>query len=135
MKEPPINLSSGRRYDSVVNKFDDPTVFVIFSSSYAYPRYLITFKYDYTKLLLDVHDFGLPHVLQHARNRYSRSTITHNAVATAEPHVLPTSVTNGTVNDVPTDKIIPEDAEMTCEDDIPPSPLSESESEEDNTEA
>lgn len=50
IREPPINLSSGRKYDSVVNNYDDPSIFVVFSSSYAYPHYLITFKDDHTRI-------------------------------------------------------------------------------------
>ena len=31
-------------YDSVVDNVDDPTIFVVFHDSQAYPQYLITFK-------------------------------------------------------------------------------------------
>lgn len=82
--------------------------------------------------LSHVHNFIQPPLLNNVQ--YSTNTVTRNALtATAGPHVLPTSVTSGTVNDVPNDQIVLDDTEMTCEDDdTPPSPLSESDSEEDN---
>ncbi|KAM5153029.1 protein mono-ADP-ribosyltransferase PARP15-like [Mantella aurantiaca] len=46
LKEPPHlnNDLSSDRYDSVVDKLEDTTYFVVFHDDYAYPEYLITFK-------------------------------------------------------------------------------------------
>ncbi|KAM9305665.1 protein mono-ADP-ribosyltransferase PARP15-like [Gastrophryne carolinensis] len=44
-KEPPhIDGHNKDRYDSVVDKMNDPEMFVVFYDDYAYPEYLITFK-------------------------------------------------------------------------------------------
>ena len=42
MKEPP-NKDEHRKYDSVVNKTSDPSIFVVFFDTQAYPEYLIEF--------------------------------------------------------------------------------------------
>ena len=46
MKAPPPRNDSGnpgRLYDSVVDKVEDPSIFVIFVDNQCYPEYLITF--------------------------------------------------------------------------------------------
>ncbi|TKS92984.1 Poly [ADP-ribose] polymerase 15 [Collichthys lucidus] len=46
MKVPPPRnaLQSDDRYDSVVNRWDNPSMYVVFHDNQAYPDYLITFK-------------------------------------------------------------------------------------------
>ncbi|TKS92985.1 Poly [ADP-ribose] polymerase 15 [Collichthys lucidus] len=46
MKVPPprTDLQSDDRYDSVVDKMDNPNMYVVFHDNQAYPDYLITFK-------------------------------------------------------------------------------------------
>ena len=44
MKAPPPINSTGRLYDSTVDKPVDPEIFVIFHDTQCYPEYLITFK-------------------------------------------------------------------------------------------
>ena len=46
MKAPPDNPNSGetpRKYDSTVDKLKNPTKFVVFKDSSAYPSYLISY--------------------------------------------------------------------------------------------
>lgn len=46
MKVPPsrTDLQSNGRYDSVVDKMNNPNMYVVFHDNQAYPDYLITFK-------------------------------------------------------------------------------------------
>ena len=44
MKAPPPINSTGRLYDSIVDKPVDPEIFVIFHDKQCYPEYLITFE-------------------------------------------------------------------------------------------
>lgn len=44
MKAPPPINSTGRLYDSTVDKPVDPEIFVIFHDTQCYPEYLITYK-------------------------------------------------------------------------------------------
>ena len=46
MKTPPAIDTSRKEilYDSVVNKDENPTIFVVFNDFHVYPKYLITFK-------------------------------------------------------------------------------------------
>lgn len=46
MRVPPSrsDLGSHERYDSVVDKMDNPNMYVVFHDNQAYPDYLITFK-------------------------------------------------------------------------------------------
>ncbi|CAH3183227.1 unnamed protein product [Porites lobata] len=44
MKAPPPRNSTGRLYDSAVDKPVDPEIFVIFHDTQCYPEYLITYK-------------------------------------------------------------------------------------------
>lgn len=41
---PPKSDASAHLYDSVTDNPDDPTMFIVFHDSQAYPEYLITFK-------------------------------------------------------------------------------------------
>lgn len=50
MVEPPINFTSGSRFDSVVDKVKKPSLFVIFNCDYVYPEYLITFSWAVSQL-------------------------------------------------------------------------------------
>lgn len=45
LKTPPARDPSKQEmlFDSVVNKMDDPTIFVVFNDYHVYPEYLITF--------------------------------------------------------------------------------------------
>lgn len=44
MRAPPLREAAGapRRYDSVVDNLSEPSIFVIFNDTQAYPQYLIT---------------------------------------------------------------------------------------------
>ncbi|XP_077083641.1 protein mono-ADP-ribosyltransferase PARP14-like [Siphateles boraxobius] len=44
MRTPPIRLAPDHNYDSVVDKIQNPSMFVVFHDCQAYPEYLITFK-------------------------------------------------------------------------------------------
>ena len=50
MKTPPaIDLSKPEiLFDSVVDRMDDPTIFVVFNDYHVYPEHLITFKSEWT---------------------------------------------------------------------------------------
>jgi Poly(ADP-ribose) polymerase catalytic domain len=39
----PLELPSGKRYDSAVDDVTDPSIFVVFTDFRMYPRYVITF--------------------------------------------------------------------------------------------
>lgn len=45
IEPPPKNSSSHERFDSVVDNMTTPNMFVVFHDAYAYPEYLITFKW------------------------------------------------------------------------------------------
>lgn len=44
MRVPPLCERSQDSYDSVVDDFSDPSMYVVFHDDQAYPEYLITFK-------------------------------------------------------------------------------------------
>jgi len=46
---PQLNPSSNLLYDSLVDRMQDPTIFVAMTDSQAYPEYLITYKIDKSK--------------------------------------------------------------------------------------
>lgn len=50
---PPLNDQQPHdRYDSVVDKLDNPSMYVVFHDNQAYPDYLITFKWLWGKVLV-----------------------------------------------------------------------------------
>ncbi|CAB1419170.1 unnamed protein product [Pleuronectes platessa] len=49
MVEPPVKIKAPQRYDSVVDRMANPSMFIIFHDVQAYPEYLITFNRTYCK--------------------------------------------------------------------------------------
>lgn len=43
---PDYDVARGIKYDSVVDLITDPSIFVVFSDTYAYPGYIITYVRD-----------------------------------------------------------------------------------------